>query len=167
MKSLLLPVLMLCTLSTLTGCKLRRQEAALAATQATKPQPFLLFEKTRCFGSCPSYQASIAEDGSITFIGRAYVPVEDTVHLQLPAPTLKELQETVKQLNYEQLEDIYPTQWSDMPSTITTFYKDGNLAKRIKHQEGGPEALKLFQNRLNSILLDLAAAEANKHLPEK
>lgn len=166
-KSILLPILLLCTLSTLTSCKLRQHDSKLAATRAAKLKPFLHFEKTRCFGSCPSYQASIAEDGSITFIGRAYVPIEDTVHLQLSAPVLKEVREAVNQLDYQSLNSFYPTQWSDMSSTITTFYKDGQEVKRVKHQEGGPQSLTHFQEHLNSILLELVTAEAEKRLPKQ
>ncbi|MFD2247783.1 DUF6438 domain-containing protein [Pontibacter ruber] len=130
-------------------------------------QVFLIFQKTPCFGICPSYEATIYENGSITYVGWEHVPLKDTVELHLSAPEVKSLQEEVKQLNYSELQDAYLTQWSDMPSTYSTFYANGKEVKRVKHQEGGPEKLLQFQEHLHKRIMDLVEAEAIRRLPKE
>ncbi|PVY37952.1 DUF6438 domain-containing protein [Pontibacter virosus] len=129
--------------------------------------PLLHFQKTPCLGICPSYEATIMENGSIRYIGYSDVPVMDTVSFVLSNQQLEELRQEVSQLNYTSLQDTYLTNWSDMPSTITTFYKAGKEAKRVKQEEGGPKHLLDFQEKVHTLLMGLADAEAKRRLPIK
>ena len=137
------------------------------ADRQEQAMPLLHFQKTTCLGSCPAYQAHIATDGQVIFIGFAHVPTTDSLFFQLSAIQLDSLKTEIDALNYTTLQDLYPTQWSDMPSTHTTFYKDGKEVKHVKHREGGPETLRNFQNWLDKILLAMAEAEAYKRLPDR
>lgn len=129
--------------------------------------PLLHFQKTTCFGSCPAYQATIATDGHVMFAGFAHVPSTDTLLFKLPPATLDSLKVVIDGLDYRTLQNLYPTQWSDMPSTRSTFYQDGKEVKRIRHMEGGPERLRQFQDWLDKILLDMAEDAAKEKLPVK
>lgn len=154
-----LSLLLLTTVFGLIACRARPTVTQHPA------QPLLVFQKTPCLGICPFYEAHIATDGSILFIGREHVPVVDTVHFQLAPAELKALRQEIDKLNVSQLRDSYMTEWSDMPSTISTFYENGKEVKRVKHQEGGPQALLDFQDRLHRRLMEFAEAEAKKRLP--
>jgi hypothetical protein len=136
-----------------------------AQTQADIP--FLHFQKTPCLGTCPSYEAAIGENGSIRYVGWEHVPVKDTVYFEFTPEEMDLLRQEVKALAVDQLRDTYLTQWSDMPSTITTFYKDGKEVKRVKYQEGGPQALLDFQKALHERIMKLVEAEAYRRLPIK
>jgi len=114
--------------------------------------PLLHFQKTRCYGECPSFQATILNNGTVTFIGNVNVPVTDTITFTLAPEELSSLKTEIENLDYTSLQDLYPTQWTDMPATLTTFYKDGKIVKRIKHLEGGPEALRIFQEKLHQLI---------------
>lgn len=158
---LLIPVLSVSFLL-LLSCKSVSQD-----NQQQQVLPLLHFQKTTCFGSCPAYQATIATDGNVTFAGFAHVPSTDTLVFKLPPATLDSLKLVIDGLDYTTLQNLYPTQWSDMPSTLTTFYQDGKQVKRIKHTEGGPEKLRQFQEWLDKILLDMAEVAAKEKLPVK
>lgn len=158
--SYLIALCLCCTLL-LTGCRNHLQ----ASQQQS--EPLLHFQKTACLGTCPAYEAAIATDGSVTFIGFNYVPSTDTLHFKLSAERLDSLKNEISGLNYSALKDLYPTQWSDMPSTITTFYENGKKVKKVKHVEGGPAILEQFEENLNKILLLLAEKEANKKIPTR
>jgi len=158
---LLLPCL---SLSVLAGC---RSQGHKGAKQQAPAAPFLLFQKTPCLGTCPSYEAAIATDGSVRFVGWEHVAVLDTVLFQLPPKEMEALRREVDQLHYNQLKNTYLTQWSDMPSTITTFYRDGKQEKRVKYQEGAPEQLVRFQDHLHERLMKLVAEEAARRLPKE
>ncbi len=129
---------------------------------AESPQPFLLFQKTPCYGVCPSYEASITANGSITFIGWEHVPVRDTLQLCLSPKDLATLRKEVQQLDYEALQNTYLTEWTDMPSTITTFYENGKQVKKVKHQEGGPDKLLQFQDKVHNMIMQLVEAAAKE-----
>lgn len=151
----------LCCTILFSGCRNQLQASHQQA------EPLLHFQKTACLGTCPAYEAAIATDGNVMFVGFDYVPSTDTLYFKLSAERLDSLKTEITRLDYSTLQDLYPTQWSDMPSTITTFYENGKEVKRVKHMEDGPAALKQFQERLNKTLLHLAEKAAKKNLPTK
>ncbi|MCC9138015.1 DUF6438 domain-containing protein [Pontibacter silvestris] len=126
-----------------------------AASNARTDIQFLYIQKTSCLGTCPSYEASISTEGNITYVGRRYVPITDTLQLTLPQEDLAKLQKEVKKLDYSQWQSSYLTDWSDMPSTIMAFYEDGQKVKQIKHQRGGPQELIQFQEMLHKMIMKL------------
>ncbi|MBD1397562.1 hypothetical protein H9Q13_10320 [Pontibacter sp. JH31] len=142
-----------------------------SASQNTKQkqtdEPYLFFQKTPCLGICPSYEATIQEDGSIRYVGWEHVPVKDTAYFKFTPEEMKELRDEVENLNYLSLQPVYLTDWSDMPSTITAFYNEGQEEKRVKHQEGGPKELLVFQEALHKRLMSLAEEEARRRLPRQ
>ena len=129
--------------------------------------PFLHFQKTPCLGICPSYEATIMESGRIRYIGYKHVPLLDTASFELSPQMLEELRQDVAALEYTTLNDTYLTDWSDMPSTFTTFYEQGKEAKRIVQEEGGPQPLLDFQQKVHTLLMGLAEQEAKDRLPLK
>lgn len=141
--------------------------AAPNSLQREPSAPLLRFQKTPCLGACPSYVATIGESGNIQFIGHKHVPVQDTVYFQLTAGQLSELRQDAAQLDVAVLQDTYLTQWTDMPATITTFYREGKIEKTVKHQEGGPKTLVDFQEKVHTLLLKLAEEEAKRRLRSK
>ncbi|SIT76764.1 DUF6438 domain-containing protein [Pontibacter indicus] len=143
-----------------TSCSTAQNHRAQAAVA-----PLLHFQKTPCLGTCPSYEATVLENGTIRFFGYSDVPVVDSVTFTLTPRQLEALRQDISQLDYTALRDTYLTNWSDMPSTITTFYKDGKEVKRVKQEEGGPKALLDFQEKVHTLLMDLADAEAKRRLP--
>jgi hypothetical protein len=114
--------------------------------------PLLHFQKTPCLGTCPAYNAMIYEDGSITFSAVKRAVAQDTLYFNLTSQELQQLQQQLEALHFEQLQNAYLSQWSDMPATYITFYEAGKEAKRVKHQEGGPENLLQVQEWLHQLV---------------
>ena len=124
---------------------------------ATSSVPFLVMQKTPCYGPCPAYEATIMENGNITFVGWRNLPIHDndTVQLSLTQNELKLLRADIAALNYPSLQTVYSSEWTDSPSTYLTFYQDGKEAKKIKHQTGGPDALLKFMENLDKKLMTM------------
>ncbi|MHC2993672.1 hypothetical protein OB13_19595 [Pontibacter sp. HJ8] len=158
----LLSLLPFLSLAVLGSCR-----SPQISAQPQSNTPFLLFQKTPCLGVCPSYEAAIATNGTIRYVGWEHVPVKDTVYFRLQEAEMKALRQEVEQLNIPALSSTYLTDWSDMPSTITTFYQDGKEVKRVKQEEGGPQALLTFQENLHQRIMKLVEAEAQKRLPRE
>ncbi|WP_018477493.1 DUF6438 domain-containing protein [Pontibacter roseus] len=161
LKLALLSLLPFLSLTVLAGCRGGQQQ------EQQNSSPFLNFQKTPCLGICPSYEAAIATDGIIRYVGWEHVPVKDTVYFQLSDDEMQVLRQEVAQLNPSTLSSTYLTEWSDMPSTITTFYQDGKEVKRVKQEEGGPQQLLTFQENLHQRIMRLVEAEAQRRLPVK
>lgn len=140
-------------------------KAPLQSNGAAPALPLLQFQRAPCYGTCPAYEATILKDGSITLVswGHISVPENDTVQLHMPKPELDKLKADIAALNYTLLEDAYLTRWTDWPSTYLTFYEDGKAVKRIKHQEGGPEALKNLHKELHETIMALLKDHPKKH----
>ncbi|SIR41432.1 DUF6438 domain-containing protein [Pontibacter lucknowensis] len=142
------------------GCSTAQKSSAQAPDA-----PLLHFQKTPCLGTCPSYEATILANGSIRYTGYSHVPVKDTVTFTLSPQQLEAIRQEITKLNYASLQDMYLTNWSDMPSTITTFYEAGKEVKRVQQEEGGPKPLLDFQERVHTLLMNLAEEEAKRRLP--
>ena len=143
-----------------TSCSSAQKRPAQVADS-----PLIHFQKTPCLGTCPSYEATIMENGTIRFVGYSDVPVVDTVTFTLTTQQLEAIREDISKIDYTSLRDTYLTNWSDMPSAITTFYKAGKEVKRVKQEEGGPKALLDFQEKVHTLLMRLAEDEAKRRLP--
>ncbi|OKL41714.1 DUF6438 domain-containing protein [Pontibacter flavimaris] len=141
------------------GCLLAGGCASSTA-QGTQAQQgaldkLLLFQKTPCYGTCPAYNATFYSDGSILFEGFRYVPVLDSVRLQLTPEQLQKVQASLRNLNYTALESSYPSPYTDMPSTYLTFYEQGREVKRVKHQQEGPAQLQQTIGELHELVMRL------------
>ncbi|MER2996828.1 DUF6438 domain-containing protein [Pontibacter populi] len=137
-----------------------RSSAQHATTTAQAAEPWFMFQKTPCFGTCPSYEALLHTDGTVRFVGHQYVPVTDTLTFQLTENELKALQTDLAELNYKTLQNYYKTDWSDMPATHLYFYEAGKEVKHIKHEEGGPEKLIQFNEKMHQLIWKYVATPA-------
>ncbi|NDK57220.1 DUF6438 domain-containing protein [Pontibacter fetidus] len=141
----------------MVGCK---NAASQTIDSQSNPAPLLLFQKTPCFGICPSYEALIYTDGNLRFIPWEHVPVTDTLTFRLSEKELTDLTKDIANLNYRTLDDLYKTNWSDMPATHLYFYEAGKEVKHIKHEEGGPEKLVNFNDKLHQLIWKYVATPA-------
>ncbi|WP_181163606.1 DUF6438 domain-containing protein [Pontibacter mangrovi] len=124
------------------------------------PEKLLLFQKTPCFGTCPAYNATLYTDGSIAYVGLRYVPIKDSLQLQLPEKEFLELRKALQELNYPSLQKTYLSSYTDLPSTYLTFYENGKEQKRVKHQQDGPKALQDFITTLHEQIMQLVQEKA-------
>ncbi|WP_299824656.1 DUF6438 domain-containing protein [uncultured Pontibacter sp.] len=137
-------------------------KVACQIDKSITPVPLLLYQKTPCYGSCPAYEATVMQNGSITFIGWENVPIVNTVQLCLPKPDLDKLKEELAQLDYPSLKSSYLTEWTDRPTTYITFYQNGKETKRIKHQDGGPDNLAAFLESIHLKVMRLVNQHVQK-----
>ncbi|TGE10465.1 DUF6438 domain-containing protein [Hymenobacter fodinae] len=160
---LLLPILLLT--ASLTSCTAQtpRASATKVVTTKTKPkakpvgatatkapvtaQPAVVFRRTPCFGTCPHYEASFFPDGRMQYEGFAYAPAAGKREVQLPAAVVTRIMQDAQKIGFFQMPDEYPTNFSDMPSTILTIRGANGTMKTVQAEENFPPALqKLFDS---------------------
>ena len=128
--------------------------------------PVLTIEKTPCFGRCPTYKASIYEDGTMLFEGKQFVTKEGTYEFQASAEQVAQWLEEARQMGYFQWEDEYPTQTTDIPSTITSVHLYGQT-KQIVAIDNVPPALRAFQQQLHEAVMQMVEEQEGKPVKEK
>ncbi|RDV16402.1 hypothetical protein DXT99_04150 [Pontibacter diazotrophicus] len=134
----------------MNGCNARQALSNSEAGQSN--QPLLLFQKSPCLGTCPAYNATIYQDGSISFVEFKNALAQDTILFQLPEEELRQLKQELEKLKYKDLQNSYLSNWSDISTTSLTFYEDGKEVKQVRHEEGGPQRLVQFQEWLHKLI---------------
>ena len=113
----------------------------LALTLSLAAVPVITLERTTCFGTCPAYKLTIFDDGKVVFEGKEFVKQKGPAEGQITKTELAQLVREFEQIHYMRLEDEYgigdrcPDLWTDYPSAITSFTRDGTT-KRINHYLG-------------------------------
>jgi hypothetical protein len=130
--------------TTVQKTKTKKVSRKTAATPATKPTaaeagPVITFERTPCFGTCPSYAMQVYADGRVTYEGRRFVPKEGKQDLKLPAATVADLLRQAKESHFESFEARYSSGTTDLPSAIIGVKQPDGKLKTVVVEDGAPE----------------------------
>jgi hypothetical protein len=121
-----------------------------AATAATAP--VLVFQRTPCHGTCPTYKAAIYADGRVEYEGERFVNLMGKHTLHLPAATVSQMLTEAKRIGFNKLRDRYAGDTYDLPSTIITVQPTGQPAKSVYAMQDIPENLQGYIDYLNKQL---------------
>ena len=140
-----------------------REAAAIAApTPSRQTEPVLVFQRTPCFGRCPTYTATIFADGRVAYDGQRYVPLLGKHTLSLPPTTVTKLLAEARQIHFEQLQERYAGNTSDLPATIITVRQPGAAAKAVYAMEDIPANLQGYIDYLKAKLDPLAGVNVQE-----
>lgn len=124
--------------------KVKKTSKKAAATKApAKPipetGPVLTFERTPCYGTCPAYAMQVFADGRVEYNGRRAVPLMGTKELTLPASAVADMLKQAKEAHFDQFQDKYSQNTTDLPSTIIAIRQPNGKLKTVVLEEGAPE----------------------------
>jgi hypothetical protein len=122
----------------------------------------LVFQRTLCYGTCPSYTATIFRDGQVAYIGERFVPLMGTRSDSLPQATVMAMLDEARRINFTALQSRYTSNVSDLPSTIIAVYLPGQHRHRVEAIQGMPDNLKDYIAYLRDIIDPLAGLNATK-----
>ncbi|ALW85547.1 hypothetical protein AUC43_10865 [Hymenobacter sedentarius] len=144
------------------------KKAAAPATQASTVQgkqdaePVLTFERTPCFGTCPAYKMQVYADGRVAYEGRRAVPVMGTKELKMAPAALADLLRMAKEAHFEQFQERYSKNTSDLPSTVIGIRQPNGQLKTVVVEEGAPDNVQNLFNRFANQFDALAELRADK-----
>jgi hypothetical protein len=139
-----------------TTKKVNKKAAVAPAKDApTEAGPVISFERTACFGTCPSYVMQVYADGRVAYEGRRFVTIEGKKDLKLPAAAVTDMLQQARNAHFETFEKTYSSGVTDVPSTILTIRQpDGNL-KKVTAEGNAPENVRelftYFGNQLDAL----------------
>ena len=135
-----------------------KRTVATKAPVAAKSEaaPVLTFERTPCFGTCPAYTMQVFADGRVAYEGRRGVPMLGTKELKLPASAVADLLRQAKEARFEQFQDRYSMNTTDLPSTIIAVRQPNGQLKTVVLEEGAPENVRQLFTYIGNQLDTLA-----------
>ena len=124
-----------------SSCKNRNQVPETAS---------IAFAQTACFGTCPIYTMTISGSGLATFEGERFTDKIGSFTKQMTAKETKNLFNQVYDFSWNDFKENYPTQVSDLPSTVFELnYKE--ISKRVRVTGEHPAELDVLQTILSNI----------------
>ncbi|HEY2434552.1 MAG TPA: DUF6438 domain-containing protein [Vicinamibacterales bacterium] len=125
--------------------------AALSAGPAFAQETVrITLERTPCFGRCPVYTVTIADDGRVTYDGRQFVRVDGAHEWRIDRAAVRALAAEIEKAGFFEMKDEYTALITDHPTTYTEV-AIGNRHKRIKDYVSGPAALKEIEKRIDDV----------------
>lgn len=120
--------------------KTKAKKAATARNTAPNAAaPVIVFERTPCFGTCPSYLMQVFADGRVAYEGRRFVAVAGKKDLRLPAATVADLLQQAQTARFDTFASSYPSGATDLPSTIISIRQPDGTLKKVTVEGNGPE----------------------------
>lgn len=114
------------------------------AQPKSEAEPMLTFERTPCFGTCPAYKMQVFADGRVAYEGRRAMPVMGKKNLQLPAATVADMLHQAQDAHFDQFQNRYSRNTTDLPSTIITIRQPNGQLKTVVVEEGEPDNVRTF-----------------------
>ena len=115
---------------------------------------FASIERTPCYGQCPTYSIKIYKSGYVVYDGIRFVDKMGTYSTRISERKIQAIINKANEIGYFDLNDVYDSPVTDLPSTITYLSVNGQK-KRIKDRVRGPEKLREYEKYFDSIFEDL------------
>jgi len=147
--------------------KLRKTKAMTTAKAPTPAQaatePVLVFQRTPCHGTCPTYTATIYADGRVEYEGQRFVTLVGKHTLSLPVATVNQMLAEAKRINFNKFGERYAGNSTyDAPATIITVHPVGQPAKAVYALEGYPADLEAYIEYLSTRIDPLSTNKATE-----
>ena len=127
-------------------------ESAIVVDESDESEPVqvIYYERTVCFGTCPSFIFTIDSDGSATYEGRNFVDLIGKYSGESSPADIASVMKVAKEVGYDTLQTSYDNPLViDLPSTITII---GD--KKVLNRYRGP-ALEGLYNHLDKLIADI------------
>lgn len=95
------------------------------------PVKRIVLERTPCFGDCPAYRLTLANDGSAIYEGRMFVEREGVFLGELSLEAFAMLAFATERIGFGSLRASYSAEVTDMPTTIVTVVHSTGLEVRV------------------------------------
>lgn len=94
--------------------------------------PVMVLRKTRCYGTCPAYTATVYADGRVAYEGLDFVQLKGRHELRLPVAVIDEVVQRANALDFSQLPRQYLAGATDLPSTYLTLALADGTQKTVQ-----------------------------------
>ena len=138
----------------LTACHSQKNSTDLSSTteQNWKQDTVVIsFERTACFGKCPTFKADLYGDGKVLYHGINNVENKGHYQGEVDADQLEALYKKAEAIAFFQMNDKYDGNITDVPSQIY-FIEMYGKKKKIYARYKTPLALNDFGTMIDGVL---------------
>lgn len=111
---------------------------------------FASLERGYCFGTCPVYKVEIYQSGYAVYTGKANTDMIGIYSTRFSTEQLNSLTKVAKQINYTEMDAVYDSPVTDLPSHTTSIVIDGKR-KEVKRRHNYPESILKFEDQIDAI----------------
>ena len=107
-----------------------------------------------CFGFCPAYTVTINGAGEVRYEGRSFVNVVGQRTATIPAEEVARLVARFDEVGFNNLQDAYRANVSDLPSYSVTLVRDGHTKTVVDYggvQAGMPRNIRDLQAEIDRV----------------
>jgi len=137
------------------GCAPHRPDSGIGASSSADS---IVLERTRCFGSCPTYRVSATHDGRIAFESRDPREPGRTATDAIAPSAFVRLVERANAIGFSTLPDtilgdrvLCPRAATDMPTAIVSVYAHGTVDRVVDYYGCFPESDRSDAERLTQL----------------
>lgn len=113
---------------------------------------FFYMKKTACLGQCPVYNLEIKHSGEASIEAKHHLPFTGNLTSQFNKTELDSVKALIEKCNYFNLESVYDSRITDVPSTITEINLNGD-SHRVKNRYKGPLDLAKLQSYVHKLVV--------------
>lgn len=135
-----------------SSCKLSKQ--TVEGQKSEYINKSITFFRSVCYGSCPSFNIEINEDGSFLYKGISNVNNIGDFKGRLSENQKNNLFKTLENIKWETYLDEYPVKNHDFPG-FSFKYNNGTDSKTIIANSGAPKELIDLSEFLDALILTL------------
>jgi ankyrin repeat protein len=110
--------------------------------------------RTRCFGTCPSYQVEVDGLGGVVFDGGDFVLVPGRHTAHVPEASVRALLEAFQRADYFSAKDSYIASVTDNPTYTTSLRIDGRSKKVVDYSGemvGMPDSIRTLEWKIDEV----------------
>ena len=109
-------------------------------------------ERTRCYGTCPSYTFIVKSDGTFRYNGFDYVERKGEFSGTISASYFNRLAQFIRDSSYMELEDSYTRMVTDNPTTYTMVVMNGKRKTVSNYASAGPTKLWAIEELIDDLM---------------
>jgi len=117
-------------------------------------QVSISLSRSGCYGTCPIYQVTIHGDGTVDYIGKAYVDVLGHHQFKISSTEVAALVASMRDKNLWSMDPSYRARITDNPTRVLNF-KVGDSKHSIEDYVGGmvgmPKAITEFEDEVDMV----------------
>ena len=115
-------------------------------------EKLLSYERTPCFGRCPTYEVTVLKNGQAYFVGKNFVSLLDTTKFDLPDNTLNQVKAIMNHPDYQNIRIREPEeQVTDIPGLN---FRDFEHDRAYELDQVIPEAIQVIADKIDKVLED-------------
>lgn len=110
-------------------------------------------ERSACYGSCPSYKVTLRGDGTVTYVGNAFVDVKGEHHYQIPVAEVARLVDSLAAKDIWSAKDEYQAPITDNPTytlKLTLGKHSRTIVDYVGEMVGMPPAISAFEREIDA-----------------